>query len=226
MFLKEQQSEKKKMSLTSDSCNLANLISEDDTEALVELFEEKIEQGNASDTEILLCGIMLLLPPFADYDAAKELFKSLFNSSKRVEAAIWDGYRHAILMPDDDKRFEKILKDHTDSAVVLHILSLNSIASDNYERAVEENRNSREIRLFPFNLIEYLKNGEGIDENINTNSYRLLNDLIIKKDLENDQFPTTLEGLLSYYWDNLIIGTRITSLLWSEYEDKYHNKRV
>lgn len=209
------------MSSIYDSSTLLEAVQNDDTEVVVSLLEPRVDRGEASELERMICGVLLLMPPFADYEAAKNIFFGLMNSSRKVEAAVWDAYRHAVLMPDDDCPFEDILIQQKDSSIAWHMLSLNTNSRGDSEKAAKENEISRGIKLFPFNVVEYLKNGRGASVYDRSKMWSVLCDLIVCKKAEDDDPPKSLEGMLESYWENLILGTRITSTLWHEYQKDF-----
>lgn len=208
------------MSLISDSADspLVDAIEAGDTEAVVSILEPRVLEGSASEAESMLCGVLLLLPPLADYEAAADIFSGLLTKPCGFEAAVWDAYRYSVLLPDGDASFERVLRAHPDSAISLHMLSLVSRMRGDYSAALVDNRKSRTVRLFPFNLSEALKNDDDLDVETQEKYWRVFCDLLVSRTAESDECAHTVEGMLQKYWDNLILGTRITSELWNEYQ--------
>jgi len=207
------------MSLISDSASshLVDAIEADNTEAIVSILEPRILEGSASDAECLLCGVLLLLPPIADYDAATDVFSGLLAKPCSFEAAVWDAYRYSVLLPDGDSSFQRVLRANPDSAISLHMLSMVSRMRGDDSAALVDNRKSRMIRLFPFNLSEALKYDNDLDSESRMKYWRVFCDLLASRTAESDKCAHTVEGMLQQYWENLILGTRITSQLWEEY---------
>jgi hypothetical protein len=208
------------MSLILDSTDssLVNAIEAGDNEAVVSILEPRVLEGSASETESMLCGVLLLLPPLADYEAAANIFSGLLSKPCGFEAAVWDAYRYSVLLPDGDTSFERVLRARPDSAVSLHMQSMVSRMRGDYSAALVDNRKSIMARLFPFNLSEALKNDNDLNVETQKKYWRVICDLLVSRTAESDECAHTVEGLLQQYWDNLILGTRITSELWNEYQ--------
>ncbi|NKC13288.1 MAG: hypothetical protein GKR94_14160 [Gammaproteobacteria bacterium] len=183
------------------------------------ILEPQVQRGVVSEAESLLCGVLLLLPPLADYEAASDIFSGLLTTPSSFEAAVWDAYRYSVLLPDGDVSFERILRSHSDSAVASHMLSMVARTRGDYSTALAENRRSRLVRLFPFNLSEALKSDSDLSAKARSRYWRVLSDLLVSRTAETDEGVYTVEGMLQQYWDNLILGTRITSELWNEYQN-------
>lgn len=188
-----------------------------DNSAAVDLLEPRVKDGSASEGEKLLCGVLLLMPPLTDYEAAAGIFRDMLSGDRRFEAAVWDAYRFAVLLPDGDRSFEAVLRSASRSAVAAHMLSMVAAACDDAAHALDENRRSRALRLFPFNVTEALKRERGLQESTRSDLWRSACDLIISRSAEVDPAVYTVEGALQRRWDNLIVGTRVTSQLWGDY---------
>lgn len=208
------------MSSTFESTSsLEGLISGDDNAGIVSCLENLISLGSARTEEKLLLGVLLLLPPVADYDGAAEVLDSLLATPCAFEAAIWGAYKYGVLQPDGSRQFESALLARPDSAIAHHMLSLVALADDDLERAVLENRASREIRLFPFNTLSALDNDGSIEEREKQHLLCAVEDLVISRNAEFDPGVRTVEGLLNRKWENLILGTRLTSEYWNQRTD-------
>ncbi len=188
-----------------------------DNAAAVALLEPRVNDGTATDSEQLLCGLLLLMPPLADYEAAACIFGSMLNGERRFEAAVWDAYRFAVLLPDGDRSFEIVLRSSSRSAIAAHMLSKVAAACNEVSLSLIENRRSRALRLFPFNITEALKREPSLQANARSDLWQNACDLIVSRSAESDAAVCTVEGSLQRRWDNLIVGTRLTSQLWDEY---------
>lgn len=188
-----------------------------DNVGTVGVLEQRVKDGEATESERLLCGVLLLMPPLADYEAAASIFNGMLKGERRFEAAVWDAYRYAVLLPDGERPFEPVLRSSSRSAISAHMLSMVAAACDDPTLALIENRRSRALRLFPFNITEALKR----DTELQAASRRCLwqdaCDLIVSRAAEADAAVYTVEGALQRHWDNLIVGTRLTSPLWGEF---------
>lgn len=196
---------------------LQDAIKGADNAAAVALLEPMVNEGTVTDSERLLCGVLLLMPPLADYEAAASIFSSMFNGERRFEAAVWDAYRFAVLLPDGDRSFEAVLRSSSRSPIAAHMLSMVAAACDDVSLSLIENRRSRALRLFPFNITEALKREPGLQANARGDLWWNACDLIVSRSSESDAAVCTVEGALQRRWDNLIVGTRVTSQLWDEY---------
>lgn len=202
-------------SIFADS--LRRAIEAADNSATVALLETRLKEGTATDSEQLLCGILLLMPPLADYEAAASVFAGLFNGDRGFEAAVWDAYRFAVLLPDGSRPFEAMLRSSSWSAVAAHMLSMVALADNDVALAVAENRRSRSLRLFPFNIIEAFKHDPELQKHERGDLWQSACDLIISRSAELDATVCTIDGALQRHWENLIVGTRVSSQLWGEY---------
>lgn len=196
---------------------LSRALKNDDNESLVSILEPRVLAGEASEAEALLCGVLLLLPPFADYEAASDVFIRMLGSERAVEAAIWDAYRFAVLMPDDSCKFESILISMKNSAVAAHMLSMVYSARGELSKAILQSRRSIALRPFPFGVVNWLRLDASASDEERRLGWATAIDLVISRSAESDQPVTTVEGALQRRWDNLILGTRLTTALWSEY---------
>lgn len=197
--------------------SLRRAIEVADNAATVALLEPRVKDGTATESEGLLCGVLLLMPPLADYEAAASIFSGLLNGDRCFEAAVWDAYRFAVLLPDGEQSFEEVLRSSSGSAVAAHMLSMVAAASDDMSLALAESRRSRALRPFPFNIVEALKWEPGLQANARSDLWQIACDLIVSRSAESDAAVSTVEGALQRRWDNLIVGTRLTSQLWDEY---------
>lgn len=96
-------------------------------------------------------------------------------------------------------------------------LSNVAAAVDDVSRALAENLRSRTQRLFPFNIVEALKRDSSLQSDEKSELWRIACDLIVSRSAESDAAVCTVEGSLQRHWDNLIVGTRLTSQPWDEY---------
>ena len=197
--------------------SLRRAIEEDDSKATVALLEPRMHDGAATESESLLCGVLLLLPPLADYEAAANIFSGLLDGERRFEAAVWDAYRFAVLLPTGDRPFEAVLRLAPWSAVAAHMLSKVADMCGDMPLALAENRRSRALRLFPFNLIHALRLESGRKMDERREYWRTACDLFVSRSAELDAKVCTVEGALHRLFENLIVGTRITEPLWNYY---------
>jgi hypothetical protein len=205
------------MSLTFDE-SLLQALRTFDNKSIVALLEPRVARGAATESEMLLCGVLLLLPPLADYEASAEIFKNMGSSTRRFEAAVWDAYRYETLLPVGPMWFQEIFSTNLDSAVCAHMLGKLAACSGDMVKAIEHNRRSRGARLFPFNIIGALRIDPEIREHERSHLLRCANDLIISRSAESDDAVVTVDGALQRRWDNLILGTRMTSQLCEQLE--------
>lgn len=204
------------MSSTYADALRAALLAADNSSA-VSLLEARINQGLANESERLLCGVMLLMPPLADYEGASMVFSGLLDGSRAFEAAVWDAYRFSALLPNGDRAFENVLRSHDRSAIAVHMLGLLACADGDTAQALACNRRSRALRPFPFNLVHGLRLDFALHAAEKVDFWRLICDLVVSTTAESDAQVGTVEGALQRRWDNLIVGTRIASPLWEEY---------
>lgn len=210
--------------LGSAGAPLVDAIETGDTKTVVSILEPRILDGSATEAESMLCGVLLMLPPIADYEVAANIFSGLFTKLCGFEAAVWDAYRYSVLLPTGGVQFEEVLRAHQGSAISLHMQSMVSRMRGDFSAALVENRGSRQIRLFPFNLSEALKNDNDLDVDTQKQYWQVFCDLLVSRSAESDEPVHTVEGMLQQYWDNLILGTRITSELWDEYQNTIGHK--
>jgi hypothetical protein len=205
---------------------LRSEIEKNDNSQVVKLLESRVREGVATEAERLLCGVLLLLPPHADYEASAKIFGALFGGDRRFEAAVWDAYRLSVLLPDGDRSCEKILQSAPGSAVAAHMIGLIAASNGDYPLALKENRRSRSIRLFPFNVVEALKYDAELSRDVKNDLWRSACDLIISRSAEHDVSVSTVEGALQRRWENLILGSRLTSYLWLEMSGRFESDNL
>jgi hypothetical protein len=196
---------------------LSQAIQDYDNEAVVSMLEPRALAGEATQAETLLCGVLLLLPPLADYEAAAGMFGRLLQGERGTEAAIWDAYRFSTLMPNGSFDFEVTLRSMKHSAVAAHMLSMMHYAKGEFSEALDQSRRSIALRPFPFGVVNWLKLDASASHEERSLGWAMACDLVISKSAESDQPVFTVEGALQRRWDNLIMGTRLTSVLWDEY---------
>lgn len=208
--------------MSSDFADLLQqAIKTSDSEALVALIEPRIKEGTATESESLLCGVTNMMPPFADPEAASAIFCRQLQGDRAFEAAVWDAYRFAVLMPDKNRSFERVLKVDTQSSIGAHMRSMVAYAGGDLTTAISENRKSRARRLFPFNILDALQLEPALLRDERRRLWLTACDLIRSRSSETDVEATTIEGALQNYFENLILGTRITSPLWDHYDKRF-----
>lgn len=204
------------MSLTYDS-RLQEALSHSDQTTVVGILERRMAENTATASERLLCGVSLLMPPFVDYEAASRVFVSLLDGDRSFEAAAWDAYRFAVLLPDGDSRFEKFLTCCPHSAIAAHLLSMLAAARGEPSLALSENRRSRKLRLFPFNIADAFKIEPALTADERSALWWATCDLVVSRSAESDEPVSTVEGALQRLWDSQILGTRLTTVIWDDY---------
>ena len=108
--------------------DLARLIASGSSDDLQECLERCANRWDVDLKERLLYGVLLHFPPFAEPEAAKQVFATLLESPLQFNAAVWDAFRYATLMADEDKAFEPVLMERSHSAVASHMLSRVALA--------------------------------------------------------------------------------------------------
>lgn len=197
--------------------SLRDAIEVADGAAIVALLEPRVKAGSAAESEALLCGVLLLMPPLADYEAAASIFSSLLKGRRGFEAAVWDAYRFTVLLPDGDTSFEEMLRSVSGMPIAAHMLSMVAASRNDMPLALSENRRSRSLRPFPFNIVQALKLEPGLSASARCDLWQNACDLIISRSAESDAPVFSVEGALQRHWENLIVGTRLTGSLWDEY---------
>lgn len=201
--------------------DLQNAIKEYDSSKVVPLLEPKVHDGTATESERLLCGILLMMPPFADYHAAPLIFNSLHNGTRRFEAAVWSAYHYTVILPDGDTKFKNTLLSFPYSSIAAYFLSEFFGLIKNPHKELIEIRRSVSLRMFPFNTIRLIRIDEELSIDDKRNLFKIASDLILDKDICNSGNPSTIEGMIQSHWDNLITGTRITKELWNCYKREF-----
>lgn len=160
---------------------LRSSIIADDSEAIVALLEPRIANDLATESECLLCGVLLMSPPFLDEAGALRIFNNLMDGPRCFEAAVWAGYAFGVLALEVGRDFEYVLKENTQSTVAAHVLSLVSSMDENYSLAINENKRSRSLQLFYFNIIEGLRIDPDMRKSEKERLWGIACDLIIDK---------------------------------------------
>lgn len=194
---------------------LEGYIKAGDNRRIVRCLEEISLKAEAVDGERLLLGVLLLLPPFSDYDAASEVFEGLLGGARSLEAAVWNAYGYVFLQPDGNRLFQKTLEHNSNSSVACHMRGLVARADGDVDESISRNRESRRIELFPFNILSALDDDAGLGLGDIDYLKKVFVDLLVSKSAESDPFVRTADGMLRREWDNLISGVRVTSQYWN-----------
>lgn len=185
----------------------------------VEMLEKRMRTGQATESEILLCGVLLMLPPLGDYLAASKVFSTPLTFRSR-EAAAWEAYRFS-LWPETPPALEELLHRDVHSAIAAQMSSVLARARGDFTQAIVLNRQSRKLRPFPFNLIGAIKHDTDLRDFERAALWSTASDLIVSRTAGTDVLPQTVEGALQFRWENLILGTRITNQLWEDYAARF-----
>lgn len=210
--------------MSSTCCHqneLEALIGVDDNEGIVRCLEILVKQNAATEAEKMLLGVLMMMPPIADCARACTIFDGLMDGPKSLEAAAWSAYRYGVLQPDENKNFEPVLNAHSTSSIAHHMLSLVAIADNNQKSFVLENRASREISLFPCNILIALDGDSELRDSERRDLCLIMMDLLVSRSAEADSPVHTVEGLLQRKWENLIAGVRVTTEYWKILESSH-----
>jgi len=202
------------MLLISDSLieRLNEAVTQKDDNSLVETLEQ-IYSLNLDSKYSLVLGVVSMMPPFADYHRALEVFSSLFDKGFRKEASIWAGYLYSHVYPLDNS-FAEILTSYPRCSISNYVLAVYFSFERNVEKAKEHIELSIENGLFPNNILFKLSHSPNLN-NVEREKLTLyLKGLISDKHLEDSSNPRNIEELYSDYWDELILGKLMTSVVW------------
>ena len=155
---------------------------------------------------------MLFLPPFGDYEGSREAFKSIEDPSLLGEAAIWLAYHYYTLFPEDEG-FVQTLENHAGNAAACYSLARYNAHIGQEASAQEWNQRSIQLERFPNNLIFDLLHNPQDQGPEKAGIAKELEKLIVEKVAE-ETTPSTAADLYKNYWDELILGGRMTSVVW------------
>ncbi len=196
---------------------LARALGDDDDTRLLDLLESASAQGMLNPKEELVRGIVSMMPPFGDYEAAREAFAGCLQSEKRREAAIWSAYLYVTLHPENPD-FVPVLSAHENCAVCAHMLAEYHQFEDRFDDALSWIRKSIAIEAYPKNLLFLLFHEPGLELTAKARIFRRAESLILDSHTEDSPFPKDLSGLYQAYWDELILGRVMTSVVWADYQ--------
>ncbi len=202
------------MYLTSDSLEtqLNNAIQQQDDDQILALLEEADDTKKLKEEGQLLFGIVLMMPPFGAYDLSQKIFARLFPTNIGYKAAIWSGYIYT-LYPEDSS-FNKILEDnYNEDSIACYIKANFSSFNKEVDEALHWIRKSIRKERFPNNLRFLLHHDTSLSQMTQKEVSLEIQNLIVNKKAEN-LFHKTVNELYSSYWNELILGKFMSSVVW------------
>lgn len=189
------------------------MIQARDDVSAVEHLELLSTQGNLSPDDRIALALMLMMPPFADYVAANAHLIEVCDtdSTFRTEAAVWGEYIFLHLHPDHDG-FVNHLHEVATSAESCYMLACNAEFYGDLLSARASNERALSIRSFPNALL--LAAGLSMSPSDRANYRREAESLVRVRDSEYHPGPQNRSDLRAFYWSELILGERITSVVW------------
>lgn len=191
----------------------AYIIEKNDNKLLDVLEKEQSSNNLSGDLQVLL-GLVLMMPPFADYQCALEAFKSAQKTDYKDVAAIWHGYLHTTLYPIDSS-FARNLNLSTGEG--LYILSLHNCANNSPEWR-NNLTDSIAVKKFPNNLRFYLRTSKDLSADIRKNLSSEAIGMVIDSSFEKSSQPNDYKKLMANYWDELILGKCMASGNWEAFK--------
>ncbi len=86
------------------------------------LLEELSVQSQLSPYETIAFGLILMMPPLADYVMAANVFSRCLQTTERFRAAIWGQYVHVVLRPVSEE-FAEVLAQYERNATAKYMLA-------------------------------------------------------------------------------------------------------
>jgi hypothetical protein len=192
---------------------LNKLIIEGNDEDILELLESTYQKDGLTPSDMILYGVTLMMPPFGDYSSSESVFLKALNSGARRDAAIWFAYLYTTLYPNDSS-FVEALKEFCHCEISTYMIGLYSDSEGDREGALQWVRQSCSIKTFPKNLIYIITYDFKLERSEKTALFSRLNEQIQTKNFENEPLPKNKSELYDSYWDELILGKKMTSHVW------------
>lgn len=187
-------------------------ISEGCTIEAVALLESLAARAETSAVDELSLGLLLMMPPFGDYEAASCLFRNVAkNIELEVEACVWGMYLFITLLPVHDDFAEK-LEMHQRSPEALLMLARHALWRGDMVQARKLAQKSVMIEPFPYNLLVASRCSR--DEDAKRKLIEQAKALVQMSNMEQSPRPTSRSALLEKEWAELIRGDVMTSIVW------------
>jgi hypothetical protein len=188
-------------------------IKNSEDEKLVELMESNLD--SLTDKEKLFLAITLMFPPFVDEYCSLKYLNSLLDSKIAKEAAIWCNYLHSSL--PECTRFVEVLWQYKDDpqGVVQYSLAKYYRFTGDFQKSVQLLKTSLTSHRFPHNIYMTWEMDLATKQAV----YEEMEPLVMCKTLEDEPEPVDMDTALKEYWDEMILGTRITSSTWKLHKE-------
>jgi hypothetical protein len=187
-------------------------IQTNDNEGAVRLLEAAQKDGVLEPQGQLLLGVMLFMPPFGDYESSRDVLNDIKNRTHLCEAAVWLAY-HFYTLYREDGSFAETLEGCCESAAACYSLARYNAHIGNESTALEWNRRSLELERFPDNLIFDLLHNLDHDAPQRAKIFSDVDSLVVNKAAEMTRRLTAADCYQNC-WDELILGRRMTSIVW------------
>ena len=206
------------MTTNLDSALACALINHNDIE--VSELLKKAHEG-LGGVYSLAYALIEMMPPFENYDTATDVLVQLYGGADERIAAIFAGYIFVNLQPFDNG-FESILINYKDCPVANYILSLYFDYENDVARAKAYIDKSTKQSLFAKNTILKLSFYSSDITNEEKIKLRMkLAELVTIKNFEKFEGATDKNEIVSDYFDELIIGSKMTSANWENIANKF-----
>lgn len=188
-------------------------------DGLLAILERAYEKSQLGPKEILLYGIVLMMPPYVDYESAEDVLIRSLQSSERRHAAIWHAYMYTTLSPTNSL-FVATIEADPKCEVSAYMMARYHNIEGNYEGSLKWVRRSCDIAMFPHNLVFHLIHDPTLDPLARSRIVSQIEHRVLTKEAENGPPPKDVDALYRDYWEELILGVRMTSENWARISNR------
>ena len=185
-------------------------ISKRDTEFAVPVLEKYYEKKLLEPSDRLLLGVLLLLPPFADHPKVRECLETNLGTEFEFESLVWLQYNW-MFWPKGET-YDERLSEYQNHSVACYMFALKAEYNDCTSETIEWIKKGLQVSPFP-NLLDLADSYATICPEF-SGSKAKAKGLIKVRDLEKHSPPDNRQQVASYYWDHLILGTKVTTPIW------------
>lgn len=207
------------MSLISDDERipaLESLIAS--PEACVTFLEPLYQQQQLSEHYTLVLGVSLMLPPVADMCAALEVFSRLLTGKRHCEAAVWCMYVYHFC--PTNTTFVEHLEACSTSAEAEYMRAEYAVRNANLDEFVDWIDRSLALRWFPNNIRQKVRLDGTLTKQERQKWVGFWQSRVIDRKAEYRLDPHTSDELLQQCWEEYILGTHMSSVVWESLSSK------
>ena len=178
-----------------------------------DILEKADSQGVLTQKDRILWGITAMFPPNADPYWSLEILEKAYLLNKGLHEAVWLCYLY-LHMPVGEPHFQQTLEAWPEDSVALHMLAEILDNHDRVDEALTANERSLSLKLFPKNILFKLRNNPPTLQRDYDQLVETLDKEMLSKACECDPNPANSSQEYEAFWNELILGIRMTTSNW------------